>query len=96
MELYAIKDVYSGFADPVCFLNRSLAVDSFRQLVRELPELPSVPLKVSDISLYCLGSFDNDSGYITPITPTLIVEGSNFIKGDESNNVQILQTSEAD
>lgn len=96
MELFAIKDIYTGFADPVCFLNRTLALDSFRQLVRELPNIPSVPLKASNISLYCLGSFDSDTGCITPIFPTLVVEGSNFEKGDDIVDVQILQEAETD
>lgn len=96
MELFAIKDVHTGFSDPVCYLNRTIAVDSFRQLIRELPELPYVSLKPVDISLYALGSYDNDTGCITPVFPTLIVEGSTFVKGDDFDNVQVLQISEAD
>lgn len=96
MQIYAIKDVHTGYADPVCFLNNTIAVDSFRQLVSELPELPYVSLKARDISLYCLGEYDNDTGNITPIFPTLVVEGSNFVKGDDIEDVQVLQTSETE
>lgn len=65
MIIYAIKDCKMGFSNSI-FLKPSddMAIRDFTILVNEPGNL--VSQFPADFELFCLGSYDNDSGVISP------------------------------
>lgn len=58
---YSIKDELVGFNDPILMVNDSIAIRVFTSSVNTIDELKN---NAKDYSLYCLGSFDSDTGLI--------------------------------
>lgn len=74
--LVAMKDVKSGFLDPISFRSLDLAKAqfiSFLQHVHDNPEEYFVPAR--DFQLWHLGEYDSESGVIEPCFPVLLVSG---------------------
>lgn len=63
MELYSIKDEYTGFAPPVTFANKQIAKRWFKEMKTENITVKTSP---EDFSLYYMGTFDSDNGKMVP------------------------------
>lgn len=73
--IYSIRDKHTGFISPTFDLNDQAAARNFSMaLTRSDGVLGFAP---SDFDLYCIGSFDSDSGIISPrALPELVMTGS--------------------
>lgn len=63
MYLYSIKDVKSGFLSVSPFKNDELAKRAYLNLLND-PHPNQVSMNPEDFELWCVGSFDQDSGII--------------------------------
>lgn len=79
-NLYAIKDVKSGFSDPCTQVNDAVAARSFERQVPRLSDDLGIPL--SDFQLWRIGEFDVDSGMLISHTPELLLDGATFFRKD--------------
>lgn len=76
--LYSLKDELVGFGDPVSELSEEVAIRSFTEAVNELPAFRKYP---KDYSLYCLGSYDTESGIImTNPLPVKVIDAVSVLK----------------
>lgn len=76
-RMYAIKDVKVGFFyPPQCFRNASHAL----RVHADIFATDSGPFKAhsADFDVYLVGEFDNDTGVITPCTPSFLIHGSDL------------------
>lgn len=64
MYVYAIRDARSGFLQPTFELNDAIAVRNFHHACMNSDSI--LFSHAADFSLYRLGSYDSDSGRITP------------------------------
>lgn len=63
MKIYALKDVKSGFMNPMPFKNDELAIRAYTNMLADKqPNL--VSMNPEDFELWCLGDYDQDSGII--------------------------------
>lgn len=76
-NLYAIKDIKSGFSDPCIQVNDAVAARSFERQVPVMSDSLGIPL--SDFQLWRVGKFDSDSGMLVPETPVLLLEGASLL-----------------
>lgn len=77
-SIYSIKDQFTGFLTPSFDQNDSSAKRNFSfALGRSDLLLGSFP---QHYDLYCLGTFDSDTGCIVPISPELVCSGSYLLK----------------
>lgn len=60
--IFAIKDVKVGFMQPFIQVNEAVAVREFSNIVNRGESL--VSQNYSDMELWCLGSYDQDTGSI--------------------------------
>lgn len=77
--VFCIRDVKAGFLQPTVEVNASVAVRNFEHAIlrNEDSLFFSHP---EDYSLYLLGTFDTDSGVITPGTiPEEVITASDVI-----------------
>lgn len=77
--LFAVKDIKSGFVDPVSFRDEASAKASFVSFINQIHSQPDdflVPY--TDFQLWKLGVYDLDSGLIEPCLPSLILSGDSF------------------
>lgn len=74
-SIYSMRDKHTGFISPTFDLNDQTAARNFSMaLTKSDGVLGFAP---SDFDLYCLGSWDTDSGVITPYPlPRLVKTGS--------------------
>lgn len=79
-NLYAIKDIKSGFSDPCTQVNDAVAVRSFTQQIHTISANLGIP--VSDFQLWRCGKFDSDSGMLVPETPELLLDGAAIFRKD--------------
>ena len=79
-NLYAIKDIKSGFSDPCTQVNDAVAARSFVQQIPKLSENFGIP--VTDFQLWRCGKFDIDSGMLIPDTPEVLIDGSAIFRKD--------------
>lgn len=79
-NLYAVKDVKSGFCDPCTQLNDAVAARAFDRQVPHLSDDLGIP--ISDFQLWRCGKFDCDSGMLIPETPELLLDGASILKKD--------------
>lgn len=79
-NLYAIKDVKSGFSDPCTQINDAVAGRSFERQAPEMSRLVGIPL--SDLQLWFIGQIDLDSGMLIPCDPELLIDGASFFRKD--------------
>lgn len=73
--IYSMRDKHTGFVSPTFDLNDQSAARNFSMaLTTSGGVLGFAP---SDFDLYLLGTFDTDSGVITPVSlPELVLTGS--------------------
>lgn len=79
-NLYAIKDIKSGFSDPCVQVNDAVAGRGFERSVPDLADRLGVP--VSDLQLWRIGCYDVDSGQLVPENPVLLIDGASLKVGD--------------
>lgn len=79
-NLYAIKDVKSGFSDPCTQVNDAVAVRSFDGQIHSIAANLGIP--VSDFQLWRVGEFDVDSGMLISANPVLILDGATLLRKD--------------
>ena len=77
-NLYAIKDVKSGFSDPCTQVNDAVAARSFERQIPHLSDDLGIP--ASDFQLWRCGKFDCDSGMVVPETPVLLLDGASLFR----------------
>lgn len=73
-NLYAIKDIKTGFSDPCVQLNDAAAGRSFERSIPRIADELQVP--ISDLQLWRIGRYDVDSGQLIPDNPSLLVDGA--------------------
>lgn len=83
-NLYAIKDVKSGFADPCTQVNDAVAVRSFERQIPRLSDDLGIP--PSDFQLWRCGKFDCDSGVLIPENPELLLDGASLFRKEVSSD----------
>lgn len=66
-NIYAIRDDLTGFMTPTVDLNDQSAVRNFRHGVMATRDI--LHTHPQDFVLYCLGSFDTETGQIVPESP---------------------------
>lgn len=62
LNLYAIKDKYSGFMSPMIYVNNDVAKREFAMMINSNPGI--LNFAPGDFDLYCVGTMDNHSGRI--------------------------------
>lgn len=83
-NLYAIRDCKGGFADPCTQLNDAVAIRAFSSQVPRVAAQIGVPVK--DFQLWRVGTYDTDSGMLTPDTPVMLFDAAS-IPVERSDNV---------
>lgn len=79
-NIYCIRDDKAGFLDPFVDLNDSTALRNFNFAMGKDTVMG---VNAKDFSLYCVGTFNTQSGVVeAPDRPILIVDGSS-LKGVE-------------
>lgn len=78
--VYSIRDELTGFMTPVIEQSDAVAMRNFQMAIDSQRRDSSVmAFRPSEFTLYCLGSFDSQSGVISPATPpSLVCSGSSF------------------
>lgn len=79
-SLYALKDIKTGFSDPITQPNDAVAVRSFERSALDLSQQFGIPL--CDLQLWRIGEMDLDSGTLISSTPELLVEGATLFRKD--------------
>lgn len=80
-SLYAIRDCKSGFLSPMIDDTDDSALRNFEYACKNNNIMNFAP---QDFELYKIGSYDTDSGILSPIEPTeFIANGINFRKVEE-------------
>lgn len=74
VSMYAIKDNYVGFLDPVISKNDNEAIRLFKFGLSQPDTLHYSNRQ--DYDLYKVGEFDNETGVLTPCTPTILYTGA--------------------
>lgn len=73
MEIYSIKDVKIGFMNPFYQNSTDVAKRSFKNAVAD--KRGNLWTIKDDLELWKLGSFDENTGALTPETPEYIMGG---------------------
>lgn len=78
--IYAIRDVHVGFGQITVSENDAVAMRQFHNAIDIDNSLfQTAP---SDFSLFRIGEYDTDTGFIEPIAPTIICLASDFIRSE--------------
>lgn len=73
MPIYAVRDIYTGFMTPMPDINDDTAKRNFVHAVRCAGTvMNSHP---ADYDLYCLGSYDTDTGELLPAVARHLLNG---------------------
>lgn len=73
--IYSMRDKHTGFVSPTFDLNDQTASRNFSMALTKSDGI--LGFAPSDFDLYCLGSFDTDTGVIVPASlPQLVLTGS--------------------
>lgn len=76
-SIYAVKDRLTGFLTPSFDMNDAAAMRNFSfALHRDDLLFSSAP---GDYDLYCLGTYDSETGVIMPIDPQIVCTGSSLL-----------------
>ena len=79
LKIYSIKDVKAGFMNPIYLQNDEIAIRSIKKAANDIQ-----PNAVNDFpedkELWCLGTFDEDTGLISAIQPKFLVRVIDFIE----------------
>lgn len=66
-NLYVVRDIKSGYTAPMLDLNDESAIRNFKDSCLNVKLNPSMFYNPSDYSLYCVGSYDTETGIIQPL-----------------------------
>ncbi|ALS03451.1 VP5 [Gokushovirus WZ-2015a] len=78
-NVYAIRDVHTGFLSPTFEINDAVAMRNFSHAVQQSESV--LFTHASDYSLYRIGVFNSDTGRIDPEDlPVLVCEGCDVLK----------------
>lgn len=69
--IFSVKDNLIGFNAPYIRQNERVAIREFRTLVESLDEKSDH--SVFDLGLYCIGTFDLETGVIEPHDPQVVL-----------------------
>ena len=79
LKIYSIKDTKAGFMNPIYLQNDEIAIRSIKKAANDVQ-----PNAVNDFpedkELWCLGTFDEDTGLISAIQPKFLVRVIDFIE----------------
>lgn len=79
MELFSVKDKKVGFCDPVCLSSNQQAVREFCTFLAQVDSDSDVfHVPATDFQLWHVGTFDLDSGIISPISPELVADADSI------------------
>ncbi len=78
--MYAICDEKTGFMSPTCDMNDNSAIRNFRNAMSRSDSL--FAFAPADFRLYCIGSYDTDTGMLIGQDPKLIFDGKQVIKSE--------------
>lgn len=82
-SVYAVKDEVIGFNAPALQVNDAAAMRSFAEVFKDVHS-------PTDYSLWCLGSFDTDTGYIDSFDmPKLVCRATDFAITDYKESEKI-------
>lgn len=82
MNLYSVRDVNVGFNQPFADKNDEVATRGFAYAVNNSDIMGFAP---KDFDLYLLGSFDEKTGEIKPVFPSiLVVKGTDIYERKET------------
>lgn len=80
MELFCVKDKKVGFTDPVCLTSSQQAVREFCAFLAHVDsDSDTYHVPANDFQLWHVGTFDLDSGVISPISPELIADADSMV-----------------
>lgn len=74
-NLYSIQDVMIGFNAPFIMINEDVAKREYANYLKKTAN-------PTDMRLFKVGTFDDSTGTVLPITPECIIGG-----GDEDGNI---------
>lgn len=77
-KIFCIKDTMVGFMQPFIQVNEAVAVREFSNIVNSVGS-SIVSQNYKDMELYCLGTFNQDTGIIEPDV-TFVIKGSDVKK----------------
>ena len=78
-NVYAIRDIHTGFLSPTFEINDAVAMRNFSHAVQQSESV--LFTHASDYSLFRVGTFDADTGRLEPEQlPALICEGKDVLK----------------
>lgn len=84
-SIYAIRDKLTGYLTPTFDANDQVAMRNFAHAVQNTDTL--LHTHAADYDLYCLGTFDTETGTIMPINPQVVCTGSSFsLKGGSNGD----------
>lgn len=76
--LYAMRDIKIGFLSPTVDVNDATAVRNFDTMIRKSSDV--LHFHKEDFELYKIGSYDTDSGIVTPLDiRELVFEGKDVM-----------------
>lgn len=78
MNIYAIRDVHTGFMSPAIDQNDACSVRNFRHACQQHNSL--MYSHTMDYDLYCIGEFESDTGVIIPCQPRIVVSGASLME----------------
>lgn len=81
--LYSIRDLQTGFMDPVKMASDEIAVHEFKAYVESLilgkdEVLEKFHINPADLQIFKVGSMDISTGIITSTLPTCLYSGSSI------------------
>lgn len=83
MNIYAIRDLKTGFLAPTLDQNDAIAKRSFMFALNRPGTLEYS--NAQDYDLFKIGEYDNDTGIITHCDKELVAQGSDLLKKENEN-----------
>lgn len=78
-NVYAIRDIHTGFLSPTFEINDAVAMRIFSHAVLQSESV--LFTHASDYSLFRVGTFDADTGRLEPVDlPVLVCDGKDVLK----------------
>lgn len=77
LNIYSVRDLKASFGDVMMDVNDAVAMRNFQVACSR--ENTPLHVKGSDFELYRVGSFDTETGVITPEDKTLICVGKDML-----------------
>lgn len=78
-NVYSVRDIRTGFMAPTMEINNLVAERNFSHAVQQSDSI--LFTHASDFQLFCIGTFDSDSGRIDPYDlPLLICDGKDVLQ----------------